>query len=189
MGKTPHAHDVGPINARVWLEASIETPDYRGHDMKRTFIILSLLAVMFYLPFLMPETMSSADANSKPVTMVDTPEVKKSTSAKTGQVWTLAGEGVANSYFVVAKVERLNGAIVVHGYVEGLVLNANKGRSYVSDMPLITMSLGAFNRSVVQLVGEKEVRVDFANAYGAWKDSGASVSSATVSEIATRTFS
>ncbi|MFC7290697.1 hypothetical protein [Hirschia litorea] len=157
--------------------------------MKRTIIILSLLAVMFYIPFLMPETMSSADANIKPSIAADVPEVKVSTSAKKGQVWTLAGEGVTNSYFIVAKVERSNGAIIVHGYVEGLVTHANNGQTYVSDMPLMTLSLGAFNRSVVQLVGQKDVRANFDEAHDVWTAMGAPVSSATIAEITSRTFS
>lgn len=156
--------------------------------MKRTLIILALLTAMVAIPFAMGDRMGQADANIKPASMSEAPLVKQSRSAQKGQVWTLAGSNVTNGFFVVNKVERVNGAIVVHGQVEGLIKTANAA-DVVADMPYLSLSLSAFKRSTVQLVGEKEPSQTFEDVHAAWAEAGAPVTSVTVSELASRRYS
>lgn len=182
--------EVGPLYAPYWLE----TPNQgvvrpKGPKMKRSIIILSLLMVMVAIPFAMSDKMGSADANSKPMIATEPPIIQKSMSAEMGQVWTLAGSNVTNGFFVVSKVERHNGVMIVHGRVEGLIKNVKTSKTEISDMPHLALSLSAFNRSVVQLVGEKVSSEDFEAEYSEWANEGAPVSSATIAELANRRFS
>ncbi len=157
--------------------------------MKRSLIVIALLGAMLALPFMLDEKVGTADANIQPSVVTDAPEVLSSTSAKAGQVWTLAGSNVANGFFVVTRVERHNGAMVVHGHVEGLIKNVKTEESHVAEMPFVTLSLGAFNRSVVQLVGTKTLGSECDTEYEVWEMQGAPVSSHTVAQIVGRQFS
>ncbi|WP_149037392.1 hypothetical protein [Hirschia baltica] len=157
--------------------------------MKRTIIFIALLAVMLIIPFVMSERFSSADANVQVIDIENAPVIKTPQSAKKGQVWTLAGSNVTNGFFIVSKVERVNGVIVVHGYLDGLIRNVNTRKSVVADETYISLSLGAFNRSVVQLVGDTLPREASDDAYAAWSAAGADVSNQTIAEIANYRFS
>jgi hypothetical protein len=140
--------------------------------MKRLSIVFSLIVLLVAIPYAFK---GGAVANDDVAFQHNSQHLRNAQSAHAGQVWSLSGDNLDDGYFVIQKVERVRGRMVVHGVVYGQLQHHMKTPTYVDGMPMVSLTLGAFNQSVTYLVGKKQPFETFEIAYEDWISKGAPI--------------